>query len=356
MGSENLTAAILGLNDSGQRLLRAAASAGCFEIKAVADLDPQKAERAAAEHHCDAYSDYRQLIVQNQIDCLLVAAETHTCDEQLKAALRKKFHVLKLAPPARTFEESLQYVRIAESEGVQFAVANPARFRGSFMAAQEMIAQGRLEHPFLISASCSFPVGATPRGCPSSGRARGPAPTGGGVLLHDCYPLIDQLLSSFSLPEQVYALKTNQAPDKQQRLYLTEDTALVCMRFTDALVGSLVATRRNDIGPHRVSIEIHAKEARLTVTEDQVELRTRDGRNDLKWQYDEDEQVAMGRLLTSFARSLRAPQEHPFVGSGAENLPTMAVLESAYLSAKTGFPEEPARILRLGPPRAGTSV
>jgi predicted dehydrogenase len=176
------------------------------------------------------------------------------------------------------------------------------------------------------------------------------------VLLHDCYPLIDQLLSSFSLPEQVYALKTNQAPDKQQRLYLTEDTALVCMRFTDALVGSLVATRRNDIGPHRVSIEIHAKEARLTVTEDQVELRTRDGRNDLKWQYDEDEQVAMGRLLTSFARSLRAPQEHPFVGSGAENLPTMAVLESAYLSAKTGFPEEPARILRLGPPRAGTSV
>jgi predicted dehydrogenase len=128
------------------------------------------------------------------------------------------------------------------------------------------------------------------------------------------------------------------------------------MRFTDALMGSIVATRRNDIGPHRVSIEIHAKEARLTVTEDQVELRTRDGRNDLKWRYDEDEQVATGRLLTSFARSLRAPQEHPFAGRGAESLRTMAVLESAYLSAKTGFPEEPARILRLRPARTGTSV
>jgi predicted dehydrogenase len=181
------------------------------------------------------------------------------------------------------------------------------------------------------------------------------------VLLHDCYPLIDQLLASFSLPEQVYALKTNQAPDKQQRLYLTEDTALVSMRFTDALMGSVVATRRNDIGPHRISVEIHAKGARLTVTQDQVEFRTRDGQNDLKWQYDEDEQVATRRLLTSFAKSLRAPQEHPFAGGGAECLRTMAVLESAYLSAKTGFPEEPARILRLGagnpkPPGAETSV
>lgn len=369
MGSESLTTAILGLNDSGQRLLQAAASTGCFQIKAVADLDPQKAEKAAAEHHCDAYSDYRQLLVQNQIDCLLVAAETHTCDEQLKGALRKKVHVLKLAPPARTFAETLQYVRLAESEGVQFAVANPLRFQGSFMAAAEMIAQGRLEHPFLISASCSF--SAADRG----GWRSDPALAGGGVLLHDCYPLLDQLLASFcgvpnaegcvgvpSLPEQVYALKTNQAPDKQQRLCLTEDAVLVSLRFTDALMGSVIATRRNDIGPHRVSLEIHANQARLTVTQDQLEFRTRDGQNDLKWQYDEDEQVATGRLLISFAKSLsldqealdgRAPQEHPFPGGGVGTnnhspLRTMAVLESAYLSAKTGIPEEPARILRLG--------
>jgi UDP-N-acetyl-2-amino-2-deoxyglucuronate dehydrogenase len=343
MGSEILTAAVLGLNDEGQRMLKAAASTGCLQIQAVADQDPQKAEKAAAEHHCNAYSDYRRLIVQNQLDCLLVAAETHTCDEQLKAAIKKKFHVLKMAPPARTFAESLEYVRIADSEGVRFAVANPARFQGSFMAAHEMISQGRIEHPFLISASCSFNAADQP------GWRADPNLAGGGVLLHDCYPLLDQLLWSFSIPEQVYALKTNQAPDKQQRLYLTEDTALVSMRFTDALMGSLVATRRNEIGPHRASIEIHAEEARLMVTDNQIELRTCDGRNDLKWRYDENEQVAMERLLLSFVQSLRTPAEHPFTSDGAENLRNMAVLEAAYLSSRTGSPEEPARILRLGP-------
>ena len=352
MGTDNLTAAVLGLNDDGRRLLKAAASTGCFQIKAVADQDSQKAEKTAAEHHCEAYSDYRRLIVQNQLDCLLVAAETHTCNEQLKTAIRKKFNVLKVAPPARTFEEALEYVRMADAEGVRFAVANPARFRGSFMAAHEMIAQGRLEHAFLVSVRCSFSAADQPAW------QADPNLAGGGVLLHDCYPVLDQLLWSFSLPEQVYALKTNRAPDKQQRLYLTEDTALVCMRFTDNLMGSLVATRRNEIGPHRISIEVHAKEARLTVAEDQVELRTRDSRSDLKWQYDEDEQIAVERLLASFARSLLAPAEHPLASSGAENLRNMAVLESAYLSAKTGFPEEPARILQWAgnSPRAGTSV
>jgi predicted dehydrogenase len=352
MDAGKLTAGVLGLNDSGQRLLKAAAATGSFQIRAVADLDPQKVERAAAEHHCEAYGDYRRLIVQNQLDCLLVAAETHTCDEQLKAALKKKFHVLKVAPLGRTFEESRECVRLAESEGVRLAVANPARFQSSFLALREMIAQGRLESVFLISVSCRFRTADPP------GWRADPKLAGGGVLLHDCYPVFDQLLLSFPLPEQVYALHTNQAPDKQQRLYLTEDTALVCLRFSDALMGSVVATRRDEIGPHRVRIEVHAKETLLIVTEDQVELRTRDGQNEWKRRYEQEEQVATERLLASFARSVQDPEQFPLVSSGAENLRTMAVLESAYLSARTGFPEEPARILQLAgpPPREGISV
>jgi len=352
MGTERLTAGILGLNEAGLRLLKAAAATGDFHVQAVADQDPLAAEKAAAEHRCAAYSDYRQLVVQNQLDCLLVAAETHTCDEQLKAALRKKVHILKTAPPARTFEELLEYVRLADAEGVHFVVANPARFQGSFLAAHEMIAQGRLEHPFLISISCHLSAADVPAW------QTDPALAGGGVLLHDGYPILDQLLWNFPLPEQVYALKTNRAPNKQQRRYLTEDTALVAMRFTDVLMGSLVATRGQESGPPRVCLEVHARPGRLTVTKDQVEFKTPDGRQDLRWQYDEQEQVATERLLASFARSVRSPAEHPPVSSGADNLRNMALLESAYLSAKTGFPEEPARILQLAgsAPAAGTSI
>ena len=57
--------------------------------------------------------------------------------------------------------------------------------------------------------------------------------------------------------------------------------------------------------------------------------------------------------LESFARSLLSPGEHKLTSSGRENLKNMAVIESAYLSARTGFPEEPGRILQMAPPEVG---
>jgi predicted dehydrogenase len=340
MAAQLLTTAVLGLNEGGRRLLKAAAATARFQIRAVADQDPRKVEKAAAEYGGEAYRDYRQLIVQNQLDCLLVAADTHTCDEQLKAALRRKFHILKLAPPARTFAEALEYVQIAESEKVRFAIGNPARFKTCYATARDLLAQGRVEHVFLITAHCR--VGSADR----PPWQNDPKLAGGGVLLHDCYPLVDQILWSFPLPEQVYALTANQAPDKQQRLYLTEDTAVVSMRFTDAFMANLVATRRHEFGPDRVTLEIHGRQARLALAENEVTLETPDGRGDQRWQYEDQEQAAWERLLCSFADSVLAP-EQPLVSSAAENLRNMAVLESAYLSARTGFPEEPARILQL---------
>ncbi len=350
MGTQSLTTGILGLNEQGRRMLRAAAATGCFQIKAVADQDQQKADKTAREYDCQAYSDYRQLIVRNQLDCLLVAAEAHSCDEQLKAAIRRKFNILKLAPPARTFEEALEYTQLAESEGVAFVVANPARTRSSYIAARTLLSEGRLEHVFLIAACCNVGVAERPAW------RIDPKLAGGGVLLHDCYGVIDQILWNFPLPEQVYALKTNQAPDKQQRLCLTEDTAVVCMRFSDALMGSLIATRRQESGPNRTAIEIHAKQARVTVTDQEVVLVTQGGQGDRTWQYNEDEQVVMERVLSGFAQGLVAPQGSERMSTAREHLRHMAVLESAYLSARTGFPEEPARILQLGGSAAGAAA
>lgn len=344
MGSERLATAILGLNDTGRRMLDAALATGLFEVQAVADLDQQKAQKVAAEHGCQAYTDYRQLVVQNQFDCLLVAAETHTCDEQIKTAIRRKFNILKAAPPARTFAEALEYVQLAQGANVQLAVANPGRFRAAYTTAADTISQGRLGSVFLVTGRCTFTTADRPSW------QIDPQVAGGGVLLHECYQVLDQILWSFPLPEQVYALKTNHAPDKQQRQCLTEDTAVVALRFSDAFMGSLVATRSNGVGATVAAIEIHGKEGRLAVTDTEVVLTTRGGRNDQTWRCQEDEQVLMQRVLESFASSVRNPEEHKFPGSGAESLRNMAVLESAYLSARTGFPEEPARVLQMAGP------
>ena len=352
MADETLTAAVLGIGPDGQHILEAARAAGGFQIKAVADQDQQQAERAGEEYQCDWYTDYRQLIVQNQVDCLFVAADIHVCDEHLKTAIKKRFHVLKLAPPARDFEETLELVRLAEAEQTIFAVANRARFRSSYQKAGQLLAEGRPAQPFLVQADCAI------RRTDRPAWQTDPKLAGGGVLLHDCYQIVDLILCNFPIPQQVYALTTNQAPDKQQRLYLTEETAVVSMKFTDALTGNVVATQRGGTGASEIALKIYGRNSVLTVSDDQVTLHGNDEQDDENWDYEESEHDVMVRLLSSFAGSIRAPGTEPLVSGGAENLKNMALLESAYLSARTGFPEEPARILRItgNPSRTITSI
>jgi len=122
MSEGKLRTAILGLNEGGRLLLEAAGRVDHLQIHAVADKDANLAERIAAECQCAAYDDYRQLIVQNQLDCLFVAAATHSCDEYIRAAMKKKFNILKLAPAARNFEEAAEFVRLSEDEDIKFAI------------------------------------------------------------------------------------------------------------------------------------------------------------------------------------------------------------------------------------------
>jgi hypothetical protein len=73
-------------------------------------------------------------------------------------------------------------------------------------------------------------------------------------------------------------------------------------------------------------------------------------------EYDDDRISCMTELLQNFAMSILSPDNNRLCSSGRENLKNMAVMESAYLSARTGFPEEPARILQRPSGTAGMTA
>jgi predicted dehydrogenase len=344
MSEGKLKTAILGLNEGGQLLLEAAKAGDDLQIRAVADKDTNLAEKIAAECDCAAFDDYRQLIIQNQLDCLLVAEAMHSCEEYVRMAMKKKFNVLKLAPAARDFEEAAEFVRLGEEEEIQFAIANPSRFARSFLGLRQFLEEGKIEPVFLTTAFCS--VGDYSH----VSWQTDPKLAGGGVLLHNCYQMIDQIVWNFGVPQQVYSLNTNQAQDKQQRLYLTEDTAIVTMKFSDTFIGNFIASRREGIGPREEYVKLYGKNKILTVSDTQLTLCDGIGRVSEELEYDDDQRVCMTGLLKDFAQSILSPDENKLCSSGRENLKDMAVIESAYLSARTGFPEEPGRILQMASP------
>ncbi|MBN2312522.1 MAG: Gfo/Idh/MocA family oxidoreductase [Sedimentisphaerales bacterium] len=349
MSAGRLKTAVLGLSDRGGLLLEAAQGVESLEITAVADKETNLAEKAAAEAQCDSFDDYRQLIIQNQLDCLLVAAPMHSCDEYVRMAMKNRFHVLKMAPTARDFEEATKFVRLADEQEIQFAIANPNRFAQSFLALRRFLQEGKIEQIFLMNVFCN--AGDYER----SGWQTDPKLAGGGVLLQDCYRIVDQVVWNFGVPQQVYSLSTNQARDKQQRSYLTEDTAVLTMKFSDTFIGNFVAVRREGTGPEEVFLRLYGKDRILTLSGKRVTLSDGSGRVVEELECDDDERECYRQSLERFAESILSPGEKKLASSGRENLKNMAVIESAYLSTRTGFPEEPGRILQMAPMPTGVT-
>jgi predicted dehydrogenase len=354
MSQGKLKAAVLGLNEKGILLLEAASKIDHIEIFAVADRDSDLSEQIADQYKCRPFDDYRQLVTtmdtrlrsegtenQPESGCLLVAAGMHTCEEYVRMAMKKKIHILKPAPVARDFEEATGLVRLAREQDIKFAVGNPGRFAESFTALRDYVQQGQIEHVFLITAFCNVGNREHPAW------QTDPKLAGGGVLLHNCYQIIDQIILNFSAPEQVYCLNTGAATDKQQRHYLTEDTSVVTMKFSDILSVNLIASRRPGSGPGEEFLKIYGKDKILTVTNTQLTVTDGIKCKSRKSKYEDDEPVWYQAMLANFALSILQPHEHKLISPGAENLTNMAVIESAYLSARTAMPEEPGKILQM---------
>jgi len=91
MSEGKLKIAVLGLDEGSKVLLEALDQNDYFEIQAVADKDTNLVESVAGKCQCAAYDDYRQLIIEmdsragvNDINCMLVAAGIHSCDEYVR--------------------------------------------------------------------------------------------------------------------------------------------------------------------------------------------------------------------------------------------------------------------------------
>jgi predicted dehydrogenase len=341
MSRKKLKTAIMGFGASGGILLDTALGIDCLEICAVADQDTQIVHDRAQSMDCKFYDDYRQLITQDRYDCLLVGESLHRCDQYVRAALKNKCHVFKLAPPARNLEEAAELVALAQEYEVKYAVANLSRVSESFREFRKFVTSGSVEHVFLITA-------ASRASQENEDRWRSdPKLSGGGVLLYDCYDLIDQIVMNFDMPESVYALSTNTAGDRQQRLYLAEDTALVNMRFTESLIGNLTVWRQMQAEPERQFLRVYTSDRIISVGRKRFTVTDHEGAIELDRQYQWDQRQCVTKLVENFSLSLISPEENRLLCPYSANLRNMAVIEAAYLSARTGMPEEPGKILQM---------
>ena len=340
MAAEKLKTAVLGLNDRGREALDIAADSEYFQICAIADSDAELAEKIARTHDCKHFFDYRQLVIQNDLDVLIACEPAYRCAEFLRAAMTKGCNIIKCAPPALDFDQAVQLFDIAAKNKVQFFVGSSQLYSDGFIQLTKFIESEGMDAFHLITAVYNVEGTVSE---PQNRWLTDPSLAGGGVLLHDCYPVIRKIIAGFGTPEKVYALTSNNAPDKQQRVAITEDTIAMTMQYHDILMAQITASRT--FGPFEQYIRLHTKDRFVTVNTNSFTVSTNEGEVITCRSFNTTALDWKKEMLDTFARDIIEPNRN----ASKENtdLNTMATIQAVYVSAKTAMPEEPSRMLDL---------
>ena len=334
---------ILGLNHDRDSLLLAVESCDHMELAAVSDEDLALAERIGQKHNCPSFNDYRQLITQTKLDCIIVAEGLYRCEEYVISAIKKKCHILKLSPPATNFEQTAMLIQLAIKNDVIFETINPYQFSATFRLANDLLQQDTSGKIFLIEAVCH--VTSEEKNHWSSDVKL----SGGGVLLHNGYKIIDQIITNFGLPQQIYAATISHAIDHQQRQYSTEDTAIAMMKFNETLSCNITVTR--SIETKKDQVKLFSKNQIVTVTADTLCI-TKNPDNNIQEKTEIPYSLAdaykgfFNQFAERLTDGLAEPDKknrHPNIA----DLNNMAVIEAAYLSSRTSMPEEPYKFLQM---------
>ena len=133
-------------------------SVPCAKIVAVCDPVPEAAKSAAQELEIDlCYTDYKQVMENEDIDAVIVATPTKYHCEIVIAAANAGKHILCEKPMAMSVEECDRMDEAAKRNHVALQVAFMRRFDASFMAAKKMVDQGEIGDVVMVRSNTRGP-------------------------------------------------------------------------------------------------------------------------------------------------------------------------------------------------------
>ena len=222
-------------------------------------------------------------------------------------------------------------IRVMEKAGCELVIGSRKRLAPGYSEARELLSQQEIGKVFLIRAEKFFHY---------EGKwdwRADPGLAGGGVLLESAYQLVDLIHWSVGVPESVYCLSSQECSRKVVPPYRTEDTVMMTMNFADGAIGQLTSSWVS--GPETERIVYHGVDGTLDVGLNHLRLYNGEGKLQKDEAYSVSDDWLISQQIKQFADSLLDPDVKP-VSTVSEHLNNVSVVEAAYLSARTGMPED----------------
>ncbi|MBG0771957.1 MAG: Gfo/Idh/MocA family oxidoreductase, partial [Anaerolineaceae bacterium] len=127
------------------------------EVGAICDVVEARAKEMGEQYHCKAYTDYRDLVRDPDLDAVIVAATNTTHAEMSIAALKAGKHVMCEKPMATTLEDARAMIAAARESGKQLMIAHNQRLEPANVKAREILQSGRLGNVLTFTSVFGHP-------------------------------------------------------------------------------------------------------------------------------------------------------------------------------------------------------
>ncbi|MGV3487564.1 MAG: Gfo/Idh/MocA family protein [Tuberibacillus sp.] len=114
------------------------------DIAAVCDSSAARSNEIARQYGAEAYTDYEQLLKNNEIDAISVCLPNYLHAPVTIAALNAGKHVLCEKPMATSREEAEAMIQAAKENGKRLMIAHNQRFVASHQKAKQLLESGEL--------------------------------------------------------------------------------------------------------------------------------------------------------------------------------------------------------------------
>ncbi len=321
-----------GLIASGERLdLVAPAVQACplLELTGQSGM-PQ----AAALPKVPWLDDWRVLMDQADLQAILLATTTRNDAELGAMAAQRGLHVWRLPPLARSFAEAAEIAGNIKRHATIYRLASwwehvadhvwheldwPENFQPLFSD---------------LRISAVGPVAGSWRTSMNE--------AGGGVLANDGYAQLEALVAVRGLPESVSAAVGSCRPQPGGAAGDAEDTALAILRYSG---GGMAAVRATwNLPPIEQQLLHHGQVATVRLTGEEASVSDADGglrdRHPLSGDY-------LASDLHRFVQWVGGDARDRAAEAVERHLAISALLDTVYLSARTGHPESPRKFYEV---------
>lgn len=227
------------------------------EFTAIAD--PIQANRARLARQCgvqDTYSDYRQMLMRDDLDAVVIATPTSSHTQVIKDAAAAGKHIFTEKPLALTLASCDEAIAAVSQAGVKLAVGFMRRFDPAYAAAKRQIDGGVIGRPVMIKLVSRDP------GRTSLEFAK--RENSGGMIA-------DMGVHDFDLARWLMGSEVVQTYSEGECLVFPElkevddiDNAVVNLKFANGAVGNLDLSR-NAIYGYDIRTEVIGSEGTLFI-------------------------------------------------------------------------------------------